>query len=281
MRELYAEWESSQEAKTGTRPRQEMVAATHFGLSQSALSQRLTGKLAINRDFAAKMAALIGRPVSDFSPRLASEIEELSKTVRQSQPALVITAPDAQPEYRLRTRPALERALYTALQNAAGPDITLKKEYPVPFPQSHVLERDLVSGTRVDFALLNKHDQAVAYVECKTFDASMSPSYKPSFLAGQMWMLRHDKEGHPIQDMPPVFMVCMLENPSVGTELNREERRLQATMRQLCGGELLDGYTALRVIDTPDGQTQLHDLPGAGETMGHLLSAVARAATGA
>ena len=35
--------------------------------------------MAINRDFAAKVAALIGKPVFEFSPRLAGEIEGLAR----------------------------------------------------------------------------------------------------------------------------------------------------------------------------------------------------------
>lgn len=77
LKALFDEWKASQRS-LGRDVRQEEVAH-RLGLSQSALSQRLGGKMAINRDFAAKIAELIGKPVFDFSPRLSGEIEGLAK----------------------------------------------------------------------------------------------------------------------------------------------------------------------------------------------------------
>ena len=74
---------------------QEAIADS-LGLSQSALSQRLSGRLAINVEFAANIATLIGCSVDDFSPQLASEIRKLSaalRTANDSQPTLAQSAP--------------------------------------------------------------------------------------------------------------------------------------------------------------------------------------------
>ncbi len=77
LKSLFEEWKAKQ-GQLGRDVRQEEIAH-QLGLSQSALSQRLGGKMAINRDFAAKIAALIGKPVFEFSPRLAGEIEGLAR----------------------------------------------------------------------------------------------------------------------------------------------------------------------------------------------------------
>ena len=77
LKSLFDEWKAKQ-GQLGRDVRQEEIAH-QLGLSQSALSQRLGGKMAINRDFAAKIAALIGKPVFEFSPRLAGEIEGLAR----------------------------------------------------------------------------------------------------------------------------------------------------------------------------------------------------------
>lgn len=84
LKSLFDEWKARQR-ELGRDVRQEEIAH-QLGLSQSALSQRLGGKMAINRDFAAKVAALIGKPVFEFSPRLAGEIEGLAKHAIEAPP---------------------------------------------------------------------------------------------------------------------------------------------------------------------------------------------------
>lgn len=77
---LFENWLDSEQKRTGLRPSQEKVAHD-LGVSQSALSQRLTGRMAINDKFAAKIARLIGCTVPDFSPRLDAEIKALAAGV--------------------------------------------------------------------------------------------------------------------------------------------------------------------------------------------------------
>lgn len=77
---LLGEWLNAAAAKTGRKLTQEEVAAT-IGISQSALSQRLRGKMAMSRDFAASVSRMIGCKVSDFSPSLGAEIETLAQGV--------------------------------------------------------------------------------------------------------------------------------------------------------------------------------------------------------
>lgn len=84
LKSLYEAWKDVQKS-AGKHVRQEEVAHD-LGLSQSALSQRLGGTMAINKVFAAKIAAYIGKSVADFSPRLAAEIEGLAKHAVESAP---------------------------------------------------------------------------------------------------------------------------------------------------------------------------------------------------
>lgn len=78
LKALVDQWLEKDAKTRGTRLAQEELAAL-LGVGQSALSQRLNGKLAINRDFASTIAKLIGHRVRDFSPRLADDIDALSE----------------------------------------------------------------------------------------------------------------------------------------------------------------------------------------------------------
>lgn len=78
---LFNQWLDTTLAKTGSRPTQEAVAAS-LGISQSALSQRLRGKMAMSRDFAVAIARLIGCEVPDFSPTLGGQIAELAQGLK-------------------------------------------------------------------------------------------------------------------------------------------------------------------------------------------------------
>lgn len=71
-------WLLEAHKKTGEKPTQEAIAAA-LQIGQSALSQRLRGKLAMSRDFAAAMAKMLGCRVADFSPRLDAEIKALNE----------------------------------------------------------------------------------------------------------------------------------------------------------------------------------------------------------
>lgn len=79
MLRLYEAWLDEREKVTGARPTQEVIAE-QLGVGQSALSQRLKGKLALGKKFAASIATLIGCSVADFSPDLAAEIDGLAAT---------------------------------------------------------------------------------------------------------------------------------------------------------------------------------------------------------
>jgi len=82
---LFQEWLKATGDRTGARPTQESVAAA-IGISQSALSQRLRGKMAMSRDFATAIAKLIGCEVPDFSPTLAAEIAGLAEGLKSTDP---------------------------------------------------------------------------------------------------------------------------------------------------------------------------------------------------
>ena len=83
LRALVFEWQAQTAHTTGQTPTQETISAA-LGIGQSALSQRLRGKMAMSRDFAVAVAKLIGCKVADFSPTLAQEIEHLVEGVTQS-----------------------------------------------------------------------------------------------------------------------------------------------------------------------------------------------------
>lgn len=76
LSKLFDAWLLASAQKTGQKLTQEAVAAS-LNIGQSALSQRLRGRMSMSRDFAASVAKLIGCKVADFSPRLASEIDSL------------------------------------------------------------------------------------------------------------------------------------------------------------------------------------------------------------
>lgn len=243
----------------------------HYKLgNQANVGHYLLGRSRLNVRAATAFAQELNCSVSDFSPRLAAEIEELAKSVRLTPPALVIQAAEPQPQYRVHTRPAIERALLSTLQGITGNK--LKREYPVRSSQTYLPGRELSGGNRVDFAIVDNDDRPLTLIECKTFDASITPAHRATALAGQMWLLRHDMLGQRIEESPPTYMICMLENPGQGNDLSESELRLQATLRQLNGGGLIDGFTILRIIDAEEGQTQLHDLPGSNETLSKLLA---------
>lgn len=83
LESLFNEWIKTTGERTGVKPSQEAVAAT-VGISQSALSQRLRGKMAMSRDFATAMAKLIGCEVPDFSPTLGAEIAGLAEGLKST-----------------------------------------------------------------------------------------------------------------------------------------------------------------------------------------------------
>lgn len=76
LKSLVEQWLEKDAVTRGARLAQEELASL-LGVGQSALSQRLNGKLAINRDFASSIAKLIGQRVRDFSPKLADDIDAL------------------------------------------------------------------------------------------------------------------------------------------------------------------------------------------------------------
>lgn len=70
--------EYNKRAPKGKRLTQEEIA-DHLGMSQGTLSSHLNGKRAINMTMASKMAKMLDIDVSKFSPRLATEIIEISR----------------------------------------------------------------------------------------------------------------------------------------------------------------------------------------------------------
>ena len=56
-------------------------AAECLGMNQGSLSHYLNGRNSLNADFAAKIAKLLGVPVSEFSLRLAEEIHSMAQSV--------------------------------------------------------------------------------------------------------------------------------------------------------------------------------------------------------
>lgn len=65
-------------AAKGKRLTQEVIAE-ELGMSQGTLSSHLNGQRPINKEMAAKMAALLDIPIERFSRRLAGQIEQLAK----------------------------------------------------------------------------------------------------------------------------------------------------------------------------------------------------------
>lgn len=53
-------------------------AAAALGMNQGSFSHYLNGRNALNIEFAAKVAKLLGAPVSEFSPRLARAIDDMT-----------------------------------------------------------------------------------------------------------------------------------------------------------------------------------------------------------
>lgn len=220
--------------------------------------------MAINRDFASKIATLIGISVGDFSQRLASEIEELSKSVKQNAPVFVVSPQTAAVE-NLRMRPALKRVMVETIKNIAGPQCQVREEYRLE--NKHI----------ADIAVLGADGAPKVLIECKTFKTDLDRFYKPAFLAGECWLTKHDDQGQPMTSNIALFHIGLLENSDAVSQPSPAEAKLQASYRQLVGGKLLDGFTLMRVADMPGGETQLYDLPDAPETMGQLLDAVRQA----
>lgn len=77
LKVIYEAWKAEKEKSGAARITQPEIAE-QLGVGQSAFSQRINGRLAMNKEFAAKIASLVGCKVSDFSPSLASEIEQLT-----------------------------------------------------------------------------------------------------------------------------------------------------------------------------------------------------------
>jgi transcriptional regulator with XRE-family HTH domain len=80
LKALYDAWTANQTASTGNKPPQEEIAH-RLGFTQSTISQRLAGTMAMNESFAAKIALLIGCSVDAFSPDLAASIKRLCAAV--------------------------------------------------------------------------------------------------------------------------------------------------------------------------------------------------------
>lgn len=76
LNELYLAWRDA--GDSGNEKRNQDLVADRIGISQSAVAQMLSGKMAISAKRAVMFAGLFECKVSDFSPTLAQEIDKLA-----------------------------------------------------------------------------------------------------------------------------------------------------------------------------------------------------------
>ncbi|WP_292041507.1 LexA family transcriptional regulator [Massilia sp. UBA6681] len=85
LKKLFLSWQQQQK-EAGSAVSQE-AAAERLGFNQSALSQYLNGRIPLNVDASRKFSELLGRPVSEFSPRLHDQLKEYASSVLPDEPA--------------------------------------------------------------------------------------------------------------------------------------------------------------------------------------------------
>jgi SOS-response transcriptional repressor LexA len=71
LKVLFGHWK--QRRKDDGLPASQEAASEMLGFNQSAMSQYLNGRIPLNVEAATKFATLIGTPISEFSPSLASQ----------------------------------------------------------------------------------------------------------------------------------------------------------------------------------------------------------------
>ena len=85
----FLQWQKAR--KESGLPASQEALSELLGFNQSAVSQYLNGKIPLNVDAAIKFAALMERPVLDFSPSLAAQIEQYAAaTAAGADPAAMI-----------------------------------------------------------------------------------------------------------------------------------------------------------------------------------------------
>jgi phage repressor protein C with HTH and peptisase S24 domain len=86
LKNLFKQWQ--QRRKDEGLPGSQEAASEMLGFNQSAMSQYLNGRIPLNIDAATKFATLIGCPVSEFSPALATQVARYVEASAAVAPAV-------------------------------------------------------------------------------------------------------------------------------------------------------------------------------------------------
>ncbi|MDO8065601.1 S24 family peptidase [Janthinobacterium sp. SUN206] len=82
LKNLFKEWQHSR--KENNLPHSQETAASALGFGQSALTQYLNGRIPLNVTAGIKFANLLGVALTEFSPALAEEAENIAQAVSPS-----------------------------------------------------------------------------------------------------------------------------------------------------------------------------------------------------
>jgi phage repressor protein C with HTH and peptisase S24 domain len=93
LKSLFLTWQKGR--KEAGLPASQEALSELLGFNQSAVSQYLNGKIPLNVDAATKFSALMERPVSDFSPALATQIEQYAATTGVIDPLSMVRSATA------------------------------------------------------------------------------------------------------------------------------------------------------------------------------------------
>lgn len=81
LKSFFQNWQKGR--RDAGLPSSQEAACEYLGFGQSALAQYLNGKIPLNVDAGIKLANLLGIPLSDFSPTLASQAAKVAEAVVQ------------------------------------------------------------------------------------------------------------------------------------------------------------------------------------------------------
>jgi hypothetical protein len=263
---LSAIWNATYEVRKEKGLHSQGVFGAEYDIgNQAAVGFFLNGKAAISLKAAKGFAKGLNCRIADFSPRLAAEIRALAQGTGITQPAMVVTASSHHSHSERPTRPGLLRGLGDAFNSVLKPYGQLRRH------------GQIYDGGTADMTLIDSKNQVLAAIECKTYDLAERSPPNLSALTGRLWMMRHELHGPNAVNLP-MFLVFLVENASVTQEANETEQNLHQTAAFLQKNGLLNGFTIMRVHDKEDGQTELHDLPKASETLQNLMESVKQTA---
>lgn len=90
LKTLFLKWQRAR--RDAGLPASQEAISEMLGFNQSAVSQYLNGRIPLNIDAATKFSTLIELPVVDFSPALASQIEQYAAATTPDPAAMVRNA---------------------------------------------------------------------------------------------------------------------------------------------------------------------------------------------